>query len=409
MATRSSASSGRGPRADRNANTQEILSFLRAQGPSTQADIGRATGLSRATVSQIVNGLKDRGAVEYHWKNRREALVTLASTRGSLASLIIHEHAVHALLFDFTAQERFDVESSGGADSDHAQTTPAMVMSLVNGLSDLSNSRGSPLAGVAIAMEGPIEKSSGAIAPWAWQRLPHWKRVDIARHFGRHLHVPVVVDNDANLAALAEWTWGVGRGCNDFLHITCSEGIGGGIVIDGQIYRGGTGLAGEIGHMVIEEAGELCFCGSRGCLTSFATERAILKALSDSRKPKASLGEVIESARQGDAACQRVLSEAGLHLGKALAIVVRVTGPSVIAIGGALGKAQEIVLDGLRSSAEVINLRALGESPEFKIASILDHAAELGGLAAILSKIDLGLSSLAPWMVTARPLAASAG
>ena len=160
--------------------------------------------------------------------------------------------------------------------------------------------------------------------------------------------------------------------------------------------------------MVIEEAGELCFCGSRGCLTSFATERAILKALSDSRKPKASLGEVIESARQGDAACQRVLSEAGLHLGKALAIVVRVTGPSVIAIGGTLGKAQEIVLDGLRSSAEVINLRALGESPEFKIASILDHAAELGGLAAILSKIDLGLSSLAPWMVTARPLAASA-
>jgi predicted NBD/HSP70 family sugar kinase/biotin operon repressor len=405
MVAKSSASSGRGPRADRNANTQEILSFLRAQGPSTQADIGRATGLSRATVSQIVNALRDRGAVENHWKNGREALVTLASTRGSLASLIVRESAVHAILFDFTAQERFDVDSSGDADSEDGHTTPAMVMTLASRLADLSNARGSPLAGVAIAMEGPVEKSSGAIAPWAWQRLPHWKRIDIAQYFARSLRVPVIVDNDANLAALAEWTWGVGRGCNDFLHITCSEGIGGGMVIDGQIYRGGTGLAGEIGHMVIEEAGALCFCGSRGCLTSFATERAILKALSDSRKPKASLDEVIESARQGDAACQRVLSEAALHLGKALATVVRVTGPSVIAIGGTLGKAQEIVLDGLRSSAEVINLRAIGESPDFRIASIIDHASELGGLAAILSKIDMGLSSLAPWMVTPRPLA----
>lgn len=400
-----STPSSRSPRADRNSNTQDVLAFLRAQGPSTQADIARATGLSRATVNQIAQSLRDQGAVEYQWKNRREALIALTSTHGSVASVIVQESCVHAILFDFTAQDRFDLFSTDLPELDAAQTSPAMVLTIIQRLADFATARGSSLTGVAIAIEGPIERSTGAIAPWAWQRLPQWKEVSLAQFFTRHLRLPVAVDNDANLAALAEWTWGVGRGCNDFLHITSSAGIGGGLVINGRIYHGGTGLAGEIGHMVIEEAGELCFCGSRGCLTSFATEKAILHALGRGRKPRASLGEVIDGAQQGDAACQRVLSEAGLHLGKALAIVVRVIGPSVIAIGGTLGKAGDIVLDGLRSSAEVINLRAIGTAPDFRVAKIIDNATELGGLAAILSAMDQGASSLMPWMVTPQPLA----
>ncbi|MBX7133540.1 MAG: ROK family transcriptional regulator [Fimbriimonadaceae bacterium] len=397
----------RGARADRATNMQEILGYLRANGPATQADISRATTLARATVNQIVRALRDQGSVEYQWKNRREALVSLSSTSGSVASIIVRERSVHAILFDFTAQKRFDLYSSEFPEYRDTQTSPAMVLGLANRLINAANDRGSPLIGFALAMEGPVERKSGAIAPWAWQRLPHWKQVDIKQTLSKQLRLPVVVDNDANLAALAEWTWGVGRGSTDFLYITCSEGIGGGFVINGRIYHGGTGLAGEIGHMVIEDAGDLCFCGSRGCLTSFSTERAILKALRDSGKAKASLAEVIESAKQGDAACHRVLSEAGSHLGKALATVVRVMGPSVIAIGGVLGTAGDIVLRGLRSSAEVMNLRNIGEAPDIRVASILEHATELGGLAATLSELDLGMSSLTPWMLSPVSLTSS--
>jgi len=395
--TESSSLKSKG-RADRQANTQQVLECLRAIGPSTQAEIARTTGLSRATINQIAQALRDAGVVEYQWKNKREALVTLASNRGSVATIVVRERALHAILFDFEAQTRTDLTTSDVPEFDGQLTTPSMVLEFANRLIATSSASHSPLIGIAVAMEGPIERRTGAIAPWAWQRLPHWKQINVAHYFAKHLRVPTIADNDANLAALAEWTWGVGRGCDDFLHITCSEGVGGGFIINGRIYRGGNGLAGEIGHMVIEEAGDLCFCGSRGCLTSFATERAILKTLKDSGKPKASLGDVIDSAQQGDAACQRVLSEAGLHLGKALATVVRVMGPSVIAIGGTLGRAGDIVLDGLRSSAEVVNLRAIGEAPEFRVASILSDATELGGLAAILSEVGLGMSSLAPWM-----------
>jgi predicted NBD/HSP70 family sugar kinase len=393
----------RGSRADRVTNTQEVLSLLRASGPSSQADIARATTLARATVNHIVRALRDQGAVEYQWKNRREALVALLSTHGSVASIIVRERFVHAILFDFTGQQRFDLYSSDLPEYRESRTSPAMVLDIAARLHQGAQRRNSRLMGISIAMEGPIENGSGAIAPWAWQRLPNWKQVDIQQHFSRHLHVPVVVDNDANLAALAEWTWGVGRGSQDFLYITCSEGIGGGIVINGRVYRGGTGLAGEIGHMVIEEAGDLCFCGSRGCLTSFSSERAILKALQESGASKASLREVIEGARHGDAACQRVLSDAGAHLGKALATVVRVMGPSVIAVGGVLGSAGDIILEGLRSSAEVMNLRKIGEAPEFRVASIMEHATELGGVAAILSELRLGMSSLTSWMLSPLP------
>lgn len=383
------------------------MALLRASGPMTQADIARATALSRATVNHIVQALRDQGAVEYQWKNRREALVTLSSNRGSVASIFVREAEIHAILFDFTGQARSDFFNADFPNFAGSQTSPPQVLEIVQQLIGVAQTRSSPLCGISIAIEGPIEQSTGAIAPWAWQRLPHWKQVDIRAYFTKHLRIPTVVDNDANFAALSEWSWGIGRGCNDFLYITSAEGIGGGIIINGKVYHGGTGLAGEFGHMVIEEHGNLCFCGNRGCLTSFATEHAILKALGDSGKTKTSLLDVIESARNGDAACQRVLSETGRHLGKALATVVRVLGPSVIAIGGTLGHAGEIVLDGLRSSAEVINLRAIGQAPEFHIATILDDATEFGGMAAILSEIDLGISSLAPWMMESRRVGSS--
>jgi len=395
----------RGTRIDRNANVQDVLSFLRSNGPASQAGIARSTGLSRATVNHIVQSLRDQGAVQYEWKNKREALVCLASTQGSVITLTVSDAIIKASLFEFNAQERIDLISTDLPEHRDAAPSPAMALDIANRLAAVARQRGAQVVGMAVAIVGPIDRASGTIAQWAWQRLPNWKQVDIHKYFTRNLRIPVAVDNDANFAALAEWSWGSGRGCGDFLNITCSEGIGGGFIINGGIYHGGTGLAGEIGHMVIEDAGDLCFCGSRGCLTSLATERAILKALPDLGSPKTTLHEVIDSARLGDAACQRVLFEAGLHLGRALATVVRVIGPSAISIGGTLGRAGDIVLGGLRASAEVINLSAIGSGTRLCIAEILDDAIELGALASVLSQIDTGMNSLAPWMTRPQPLA----
>jgi predicted NBD/HSP70 family sugar kinase len=374
------------------------MNVLRSKGPLSQAAISRATALSPATISNIVQDLRADATVDCQRINGREILVSLASHRGAVISISVHAEWVRGALFDFASQRRWDLTEPASQTASKAGTRPALVVEVARSLAAKASMAWSLMAGVAVAIEGPIEKSTGAIAPWAWQRLPRWKEVKIHDALSKELNVPLVVDNDANLGALAEWSWGAGRGCDDFLHITCSEGIGGGLVIGGKIYRGGSGLAGEIGHMVVEESGELCYCGSRGCLSGFASERAILLALNASESPKRTLTEVIDSARQGDAACQRVLFEVGRHLGMALSTVARVLGPSVISIGGTLGMAGEFMLDGLRSSAEVINLRAIAQPPQFCIAQVTYDATLLGGVAAILAETDQGVSELAPWM-----------
>ncbi|MBW4330782.1 ROK family transcriptional regulator [Stakelama sp. CBK3Z-3] len=399
------ARKGKG-RSDRTINVQRVLELLRAQGPISQADMARATALSRATVNNIIKMLRDRGVVEFHWKNGREALVALASNRGAVIVVKVEERCVRSSLFDFEGQMRFDLHNSEIACWAEEPSSPPMVLDMARRLMDASATHRAKVEGVAIAIEGPIERSTGAIAPWAWQRLPEWKGVDIQKQLARSLRVPLVVENDANLAALAEWTWGTGHGSEEFLHIICGSGVGGGLVLGGRIYRGGTGLAGEIGHMIIEETGELCFCGSRGCLTSFATEHAILAALRNSQHPRSSLREVVMSAQRGDAACQRVVFEAGQHIGKALATVVRILAPSVIAIGGPLALAGEPLLEGLRSAPEIINLRAVGESPRFCIAQVIEEAPRLGAVAAILARLDTGVSELSPWMLDPRPIPA---
>ncbi|WP_119083625.1 ROK family transcriptional regulator [Altererythrobacter sp. B11] len=392
-------------RTDRTANVQLVLDHLRQKGPSTQAEIARATNLARATVNNIVQALRDQGTLEYNWKNKREALVSLSSARGSIVSILVHSGQAEATLFDFQVQERITLDVAALRNPDDRIGSPEEVLHVAKGAIAIGAARNAPVSGICIAMEGPIERRSGMIARWAWQRYPDWTNLPVFQHFDRHLRVPLVVDNDANLAALAEWMWGVGQGHNDFVHLTCSQGIGGGIIIDGKIYHGGTGLAGEMGHMVIEEDGELCFCGSRGCLTGFASERAILTALGSMDHRKDSLDEVVESAKAGDAACQRVLYEAGVHLGRALATVVRVLGPSMVSLGGTLGEAGRFVFDGLHSSPEIINLRAIGTAAEFRASEVGKDAAMLGGVAAILAQINLGLERVDPWMKSPAPAA----
>ncbi|MGI5461119.1 ROK family protein [Streptomyces sp. CA-249302] len=230
--------------------------------------------------------------------------------------------------------------------------------------------------------------------------MPAWRDVVVTQTLHEALGVPVHAENDANLAALAEWTWGAGRGAADFLYVMCSAGIGGGLVIDGRIYRGGDGLAGEIGHLVLQPDGPVCFCGSRGCLTTFVSERSILLALAASGNTLTSLRQVIDRARHGDPACRRVLFEAGRHLGRAFANTAKLMAPSVVAIGGVLREAGPLLFDSLVSSVEVQSLKSVSPSIRFVPAALGEDAVLFGGMAMVFTETGQGASALPSW---ARP------
>ncbi|MEX0428018.1 ROK family protein [Nocardioides sp. DS6] len=392
-------------RARRNGSHELVVDALRAHGPSSQAALARATGLSPATVNNVVRVLQEEGVATVGARNGRQSVVTLAGYNGAVASVQVNVSGVHATLFDFARQARYDETVVFGESSTDQGGDPSIVVDLIDALVGRAGIRVKELAGVAAAMQGPVSTQNGQLLSWARLQMPHWKDVSVAAALKERLGVPVLAENDANLAALAEWTWGAGRGSSHFVYVMCSANVGGGIVVDGKLQRGGDGMAGEIGHMVLEKDGPVCFCGSRGCLTTYLSERSILLALAGSGSAKGSLEEVVEAARRGDGACARVLFEAGHYLGRALANTAKVLAPNVIAIGGAFGRGGSLVFESLRSSVELNSLIAVSPSIRIRNAELWEDGVVLGGLAGVLSAEGRGLSELPSWAKQSDPTA----
>lgn len=371
-------------------------------GPASQASLARQTGLSAAAVHSIVHGLRAAGVVELRRVNGRETIVSLVAATGVLLVLEVGEHRIDGAAFNLTRREVSAQTIQGGRNDPEAAAE--LALSLAGGVgADVSS-----VAGVAVAMTAPVERATGAIVPWCNSRMPGWAGVGIRETLEHALGVGVLVDNDANFAALAEWTWGVGRGVDDLLYVRGSAGIGGGIIIDGTIYHGGNGLAGAMGHVTLDNTGQVCYCGSRGCLTSFISERAIIDAVRTSPGAKHGISDVIIAARSGDAACQRVLTEAGGYLGVALANVAKIIAPSVIAIGGELGAAGSLVFDGILASLELSNVASAATPPRLVAGRFGSDVARLGAVAALLAESGRGISELEDWMTEDRVVAADA-
>jgi predicted NBD/HSP70 family sugar kinase/predicted transcriptional regulator len=381
----------------RRGSIQLVLDALRHEGPASQATLARRARLSPATVNNIVKALQAQGIAEVQSVNGRESLVTLVAGRGSAVVVEVTIASVRAALFNFDGHVRYDASAACAPEPGADGGDPGLAMDVVRSLTAQAGVSAADLTGIAVSVQAPVARATGTVTSWARSQLPGWAGVPIEEVFARQFAVPVVAENDANLAALAEWTWGAGRGAAEFLYVMCSSGVGGGLIIDGRIYRGGDGLAGEIGHMVVDPNGPVCFCGSRGCLTMFTSERSILAALESSGGAPRSLPDVIESAGRGDPACRLVLREAGRYLGRALANAAKVMAPSVIAVGGVLAEAGPLVFDSLRSSAEVHSLHVVSPSVEFRPAQFKADASLFGGLAAVLVRAGQGASVLPAW------------
>jgi DNA-binding Lrp family transcriptional regulator len=265
------------------ANLERVVRAVRLAGSLTQAEIARTTGLSAATVSNIVRELKDGGTVEVTPTSaggRRARAVSLSGDAGIVIGVDFgHTHlrvAVGNLAHQVLAEESepLDVDASAPQGFDRAEQ-------LVNRLIEATGVDRSKIAGVGLGVPGPIDLESGSLGSSAI--LPGWIGTKPAEELQGRLGVPVHVDNDANLGALGELVWGSGRGVRDLAYIKVASGVGAGLVIDGKIYRGPGGTAGEIGHITLDESGPVCRCGNRGCLETFTAPISPWKALFDSR------------------------------------------------------------------------------------------------------------------------------
>lgn len=374
-----------------------VREFLLKEGPQSQASISRKTGLSPAMVNYVVKKLRELGHAELHWVNGRECLVSLIYKKGLYFSVLVSIDKITCVLFLFELEKKITLVYPVAQDAPE-ENNPYTVVKIINSILDENQLTITDVSGIAISIIAPLDINSETIISWSAGRLPGWRDIKIKSFFENELKIPVVIGNDANHSTMAEWVWGVGRGIDNFVYIACSKQIGGGIIINNHIYKGGNGMAAEFGHLIIDNSGPVCFCGCRGCLNTFISERAIIMNLSKSESYKNSLNEIILAASDGDAACQRVLFEAGRDLGKALANIAKILAPGVIAIGGDLSTAGPLFFDSLMATIEEHNLGAVSTTIDFKLAQLTNQPEILGGIAALLEQNNQGMNHLPDWM-----------
>ncbi|WP_262002209.1 ROK family transcriptional regulator [Microbacterium sp. Mcb102] len=327
----------------REANTAKIVDAVKRFGGLTQVELAEATTLSTATVSAIVKELSLSGLVETHptsRSGRRAQLVTIARRAGLVAAVHIGSRSMRVRLNDVGQSVLAD--RSMPLPADHAEDTVLdRITLLIIEMLDMIAAQADELIGLCIAIPAPIDPDTGLVAyPGVMRR---WESQPIAAVVEQRLGCPVLVEKDANLAALAEATLGTARDVSDSLFINASYTTSAGVIIDSRLYRGRGGTAGEIGHVQVDPAGSICPCGQRGCLETVVGAEAVTAPLR-AAYGQVTFKDVIARAAAGDPGCARVVSDAGATLGRVVAGVCQTLDPEIITIGGELTDAGPVFL-----------------------------------------------------------------
>ncbi len=224
--------------------------------------------------------------------------------------------------------------------------------------------------GIGVACPGPLDPFSGIVGDVG--TLPGWQGGDIVAALSGEFGVPVAIENDADAAALAEASWGTAKGSSRFLYVTISTGIGAGIVLSGELYRGVDGAHPELGHQALDRAGPLCYCRARGCWESLASGRAMTAWLLE-RNPQAgeiSAAQICALARGGDALARRAVEREGFYLGLGLANLITIFAPDTIALGGGVMKSADLFLERIQQVIHEVCTQVPAEKTVLTLASL---------------------------------------
>lgn len=369
----------------REANRSLVVETVRRYGGLTQVELAAATGLSTATVSTLVRELLGAGVVETTTttrSGRRAQLVTLAKQVGLAVGVQIgHRHmrvALSDVAYDVLAEQLLPLPPEHRVDTSLDRAALLAVDMLERVGSDLDD-----VVGIGIGLPAPVDSSTGMVSVRGIMR--GWDEVHLGHVLHKRLGRPVFVDNDANLGALAESVLGAAKEYRDSIFVRASHGVGAGIVISGRVHRGFAGTAGEIGHVQVDPAGDICRCGSRGCLDTIVGAHALIEPLR-ANMGNVALRDVVQGAIEGDPGCRQIVSDAGAQIGAVVASLGMAVNPQCIVVGGELAETGEVLLGPLR---EAVRRRVLLN----QIAPLEVVPAELGQRAELLGAIILAVES----------------
>ncbi len=384
----------------KNLNKHAALDLIRFS-PSgiSRIELSRELGLTRAAVTAIVGDLIKAGLVRetngQSSRGRRAIALEINPQGGLVVGVDIGATHVTFVLADYLAHVIDEIEASLDIFQGPQVCLPFVDQMLRSWLDQLGIQL-SQITAIGVDVPGPIVSDAGMVS--GPPIMPGWDLFPIREWMEKTWSCPVTLGNDAEFGALGEWAFGAGRGVDNLVYIKVGTGIGAGLLIDGQIYRGTTGCAGEIGHVTIEENGPLCTCGNRGCLEALAGGRAIAQKaiLAIKAGVRTTLSErpsietinamdVIAAARKGDHLSQKLVQDAGYYIGTALANLINLFNPTKIVIGGGVAQAGDLLLEPVRKVAKQRSLKVASQAVTITSAVLGRRSSAMGAVAQAIS------------------------
>jgi len=356
--------------------------------------------LSRAAVTAIINDLIETGLIQETESRsgssgRPPIILEINPASGYVIGIDIGATHLSLVLANFAANVIDELEIAI-AINDGPEVCLAKTDQLVHEILAKNNLGFNQIHAVGIGVPGPIVSDAGMVL--APPIMPGWDRYPIRAALEKFWGCPVALGNDAELGAFGEWAFGAGRGENDLAYIKVGTGIGAGLLLDGKIYRGASGSAGEIGHLTIDENGPLCNCGNTGCLEALAGGHAIARQAQESirrgqRTLLSSMGpienlsarEVAIAARKGDLVAQQIVAQAGSHLGVAIAGMVNLFNPGMVLVGGGVAQIGDLFLQPIRDAVQRRSLPAAARTVKITTAVLGRRSSSMGAVVEALS------------------------
>lgn len=369
-------------------NRSNVLNSIKTRGPISRIEIARASGLSAATVSGITSELIEGGLILEKEAGdslggRRPIPLVLNPRGGYVIGFKLAEDHITGALTDLNAKviANRTFQLSG-------RSIDSVILALEEGVKALLQDGAihkNQLLGVGVGLAGIIDAQNGIL-----RHSPYfgWRNVPLRELLQTQLGVSATVDNDVNTLTLTEQWFGMGQGIDNFLTVTIGRGVGLGMVINGQLYRGTHGGSGEFGHTVIDPNGPLCDCGNSGCLEAHVADPGLI------REAKKKLGiqsltmdELLSLAEKGDKKARAIFSTAGETLARGIANLINVLNPELIIISGEGVRAGNLLFDPMRVALINYVMPGLVEDTQIQIDTWDDNAWARGAAGLVLGEL----------------------
>ena len=375
-------------------------------GGISRAELARQIDLTRSTVSAIVTDYIDAGLVREAESGpatggRRPILLEMNPQRGYVVGVDMGATHLSMVVADFLSHVVYETE----APFDVLDGPEACLKLVDQQVRQMLQQAGVSLAQVlafGVGVPGPVLAEAGIVS--APPIMPGWDGYPIRDHLHKLWGCPVSLNNDAELGALGEWAFGAGRIKRHMAYIKVGSGVGAGLILDGRVYRGASGLAGEIGHLTIQQNGPQCSCGNYGCLEALAGGAAIARKAQEAVRAgkrtqlsniqpveRITARDVGSAARLGDLAAQQIVADAGSYLGIAIAGVVNLTNPSMVVVGGGVAQMGDLLLEPIRHVVRDRCLRPAAQSVRITAAVLGRRSSSMG---AVVQAIETALYTL---------------